>query len=273
MIKKQNLLNRFFLTIAVVFTIWGNIYAGSKSKTKTINNYQIMDKKKVLFVVSSHAKLGETGKSTGYYLSEVSHTWKILHDSGYIIDFVSPLGGKAPVDGFNLTDLINKEFWENTTYREKIENTMKPKDVQSADYQAIFYAGGHGTMWDFKDNVELAKIAADIYEQEGIVSAVCHGPAALVDIKLSDGTYLVAGKKISAFTNEEEKAAQLEQVVPFMLETALINRGAQFVKADLWQAQVSSDKRVITGQNPASATGVGQAILKELELKNSKKTK
>jgi putative intracellular protease/amidase len=220
--------------------------------------------KKVLFVVTSHDKKGSTEQATGYYLSEVSHAWEVLHNAGYEIDFVSPKGGKAPVDGFNLNDAINKKFWENESAKSKIENTMKPIDIKANDYSAIYYAGGHGTMWDFADNAELSAIAAKIYENNGIVSGVCHGPAGLVNIKLSNGKYLVDGKKINAFTNEEEVAVGLDKVVPFMLESKLIERGAKFEKSGLWQSHVTTDQRVITGQNPASAGGVGNAVLEAL---------
>jgi putative intracellular protease/amidase len=224
--------------------------------------------KKVLFVVTSHDKKGNTGQPTGYYLAEVAHPWDVLQNAGFEIDFVSPKGGKAPVDGFNLEDPINKKFWNNTKYRNKIENTMKPSEVKADEYAAILYAGGHGTMWDFADNVELANIATKIYENNGVVSAVCHGPAGLVNIKLSNGKYLVDGKKINAFTNEEEIAVKLENVVPFMLETTLIERGAKFEKSGLWQKHVTVDQRVVTGQNPASAQGVGEATLEELKKLN-----
>lgn len=225
-------------------------------------------KKKILFVLTSHDKKGDTGKPTGYYLAEVSHPWAVLYDAGYEIDFVSPKGGNPPVDGFNLEDSINKRFWENEVYQAKIQQTMKPSEVNPQDYAAILYAGGHGTMWDFADNAELATIAARIYENNGVVSAVCHGPAGLVNIRLSDGKYLVEGKKINAFTNEEEIAVKLENVVPFMLESKLIERGAIFEKSGLWQAHVAVDQRVITGQNPQSATGVGEAVLAELAKLN-----
>ncbi len=222
-------------------------------------------KNKVLFVVSSHDKKGNTGESTGYYLSEVSHPWEILHNAGYEIDFVSPKGGTPPVDGFDLSDEVNRKFWENEEYHAKINNSMKPSEVDPDNYVAIHYAGGHGTMWDFADNAELAEIAQKIYENNGIVSAVCHGPAGLVNIKLSNGKYLVDGKKINAFTNEEEIAVKLEHVVPYMLETTLIDRGAIFEKSGLWQPHVTVDQRVVTGQNPQSAHGVGEAVLKEIQ--------
>lgn len=221
-------------------------------------------KKKILFVVTSHDKKGSTEEATGYYLGEVSHPWEVLHKAGYEIDFVSPKGGNPPVDGFDLSDPINREFWENELYSEKIEHSMSPSDVKPGNYSAIFFAGGHGAMWDFPDDNELARITADIYESGGIVAAVCHGPAGLVNVKLSNGKYLVDNKKINAFTNEEETEVKLDQVVPFLLENKLIERGANFEKSGLWKPHVTIDSRVITGQNPQSARGVGEAILSEL---------
>jgi putative intracellular protease/amidase len=217
--------------------------------------------KKILFVVTSHDSKGNTGQPTGYYLSEVSHPWEVLSDAGYEIDFVSPKGGKAPVDGFDLTDPVNKKFWDNGPARRKVENTLAPEAVNPKDYSAIFYAGGHGAMWDLAGDEKLAAIAAQIYEQNGLVAAVCHGPAGLVNIKLADGSYLVNGKKVNAFTNEEEAAVEMEKVVPFALESKLTERGARFEKSQPWQTHVVTDQRLITGQNPQSAKAVGQAIL------------
>ncbi|WP_228406543.1 type 1 glutamine amidotransferase domain-containing protein [Chryseobacterium sp. AG844] len=243
-----------FLMLAV-FTI-GFVQAQTK-KSKNM-------KKKILFVVTSHDKKGSTGEDTGYYLGEVSHPWEVLHKAGYEIDFVSPKGGTPPVDGFDLKDPVNKEFWENKEYKNKIDHSMTPSQVNPKEYSTIFYAGGHGAMWDFADNRELADIASKIYENGGIVAAVCHGPAGLVNIKLNNGKYLVDGKKINAFTNEEESEVKLTNVVPFLLEDKLKGRGAKFEKSGLWQNHVVNDQRVITGQNPQSAKSVGEAIVKEL---------
>ncbi len=257
---KQSILN-YAKSIMVIAAC--TILSFQQQATAQTKNTKKM--KKVLFVVTSHDKKGSTEQATGYYLSEVSHAWEVLHNAGYEIDFVSPKGGKAPVDGFNLNDEINKKFWDNESAKSKIESTMKPTDVNPNDYSAIYYAGGHGTMWDFADNIELSAIATKIYENNGIVSGVCHGPAGLVNIKLSNGKFLVDGKKINAFTNEEEIAVGLEKVVPFMLESKLIERGAKFEKSGLWQSHVTVDQRVITGQNPASAGGVGAAVLEALK--------
>jgi putative intracellular protease/amidase len=248
------------ITALSVFTLTGC----SQRQNKKSENME----KKILFVVTSHDKKGETGQPTGYFLGEVSHPWEVLHKAGYEIDFVSPKGGTPPVDGFDLDDPTNKAFWENTEYKNKIDHSLKPNEVKTEDYSAIFFAGGHGTMWDFADNAELAKITTEIYENGGVVSAVCHGPSGLVNVKLNNGKYLVDGKKINAFTNEEETAVELEKVVPFLLESKLIEHGAKFEKSGLWQPHITVDQRVVTGQNPQSAKGVGEAVLKELEKLN-----
>ncbi|MFK7049070.1 MULTISPECIES: type 1 glutamine amidotransferase domain-containing protein [Flavobacterium] len=221
-------------------------------------------KTKILFVLTSHNVKGSTGEPTGYYLSEVSHCWDVLVNAGYEVDFVSPKGGVAPVEGFDLEDSINAKFWNDSTYNHKVHNTLKPSEVNINDYSAIVYIGGHGTMWDFADNVELAEIAAKIYENEGIVAGICHGPSGLVNIKLSNGKYLVDGKKINSFTNDEEISIKLEKVVPYMLETKLVERGAIFENSGLWEKHITVDQRVVTGQNPASAKGVAEAILELL---------
>jgi putative intracellular protease/amidase len=244
--------------IIIAIIIFSNITNSQTIKSKKME-------KKILFVVTSHEEKGNTGEKTGYYLGEVSHAWEVLKNAGYEIDFVSPKGGKPPVDGLNLEDVTNKLFWEDAKYRAKIDNSMKPSEVNPANYVAIYYAGGHGTMWDFPENSEIANIATKIYESNGVVGAVCHGPAGLVNIKLSNGKYLVDGKKVNAFTNEEEVAVKLENVVPFMLEAKLIERGAKFEKSSMWQEHVTVDDRLVTGQNPQSAKGVGETILKLLE--------
>ncbi|BAZ12796.1 ThiJ/PfpI domain protein [Calothrix sp. NIES-4071] len=168
--------------------------------------------------------------------------------------------------GVDINDLLNKAFLENPEKMAQIENTLAPHQVNPAEYEAIFYAGGHGTMWDFPENSELANIASSIYERGGIVGAVCHGPAGLVNIKLSNGKHLVAGKKISCFTNEEEAAVGLTQVVPFLLEAKFIELGASVEKAANFQPKVSVSERLVTGQNPASASLVAEEMVKLLKL-------
>jgi putative intracellular protease/amidase len=220
--------------------------------------------KRVLFVLTSHDRIGDTDKPTGFFLGEVTHPHHVLTAAGFAIDYVSPKGGKAPIDGKDMTDPINKAFMENPENVKAIENTLRPEDVKPDSYAAIFYAGGHGTMWDFADHVELARIGGAIYDRGGVVGAVCHGPAGLVNLKLADGTYLVAGRNVAAFTNEEEAAVELDKIVPFLLADKLIERGAKHQAAPKFEAKVVVDGRLVTGQNPASATGVGEAMAKLL---------
>jgi putative intracellular protease/amidase len=163
-------------------------------------------------------------------------------------------------ESIDLRDPINAAFWNDPALRSAIENTRKPAEIDAREYAAIFYAGGHGTMWDLPDDQPLAELASRLYQNGGIVSAVCHGPAGLLNVKLSDGSYLIAGKEVAAFTNEEEKAAGMESVIPFSLADRLAARGARHVSAPLWQSKVVVSGRLITGQNPASATGVGEAV-------------
>ncbi len=225
---------------------------------------------KVLLVLTSHDTLGNTQKETGFYLPEVTHPEAVFDRAGLEVDYVSPQGGKAPMSGIDLEDPINKAFLENTYKVTKIENTLHPSQVDPSEYDAIFYAGGHGTMWDFPDNPELAEITTAIYDRGGIVGAVCHGSASLVNLQLANGNYLVSGKKISCFTNEEEAAVGLADVVPFLLESKLLDRGAIVEKAANFQKKVVVSDRLVTGQNPASALGVGEAMVKLLKKLSAK---
>lgn len=221
----------------------------------------------VLFVLTSHTELGDTGRPTGYFLSEVSHPWKALVDAGYVVDFMSPRGGPVEMDpkSRDFDDPINLEFWENAEVQKHLEATKAPEDIDPSAYGAIYFAGGHGAMWDMADNEALNQLTATIWEAGGAVSAVCHGPAALVNVTLSNGEYLVAGKKVAAFTDDEERAVELEDVVPFLLASTLVERGALHVPAENFQENVVVDGRLITGQNPASSKALGQALVEHLQ--------
>lgn len=221
--------------------------------------------KKVLFVVTSHDKKGD--KPSGFFLSEVTHPHHVLSHAGYAIDFVSPKGGKAPVDpdSMDLKDPINAAFWNDAALRAAVERTKTPAQVSAPDYAALFYAGGHGAMWDLPENAELAALTAGIYERGGVVGAVCHGPAGLINVKLTNGAYLVADKDVAAFTNDEERAVELDTAIPFFLADRLRERGARHRPAPNFQAQVVVSERLVTGQNPASAKGVGEIMLKLLQ--------
>jgi putative intracellular protease/amidase len=171
------------------------------------------------------------------------------------------------VDGFDLEDPVNKEFWENSQIQTALNNTMKPSEIDPADYVVIHFVGGHGTMWDFPQNEALAGIASRIYQNHGVVSAVCHGPAGLVNIKLPDGSYLINGREVAGFSNAEEKAAGLTEVVSFLLEDKLKERGAKYSEGEMFTEHVVRDGRLVTGQNPQSAKKMAEIVLELLKSK------
>ncbi|OQP60046.1 dihydroxyacetone kinase [Niastella vici] len=222
--------------------------------------------KTVLCVVTSNSVKGKSGQPTGFWLSELTHALEQLEKAGLQYELASVKGGEPPVDqvSMDMKDPINARYWNDPKFQAALKNTLSMEKVETAKYSAVFYAGGHGTMWDFADSKGIQKVTREIYEAGGVVSAVCHGPASLVNVKLSDGSYLIAGKKLAAFTNNEEAEVQATDIVPFLLETALINHGATHQAAPNWTKNVVVDGRLVTGQNPASAAGVGEAVAKML---------
>lgn len=223
-----------------------------------------MSDRPILIVLTSHGTKGNTGDPTGYYLGEVTHPLAVFEAAGIPVEFASVQGGEPPVDGLDLDDATNARYWNDPAFRAAIRATPKVADIDPSRYGALLYAGGHGTVWDFPENPDVQRIGRAIWQAGGVVGAVCHGPTALVNLTLDDGTYLVAGKRVAAFTDEEERAVGLEHVVPFLLASTLQQRGAIHVPAANWQAQVVTDGRLVTGQNPASAHGVGEAMVAAL---------
>lgn len=222
--------------------------------------------KKILCVVTSNSVKGSTGIPTGFWLSELTHPLAKFEAAGFEFELASIKGGKPPIDrdSLDFTDAVNKKFWDDENFQRQFQNTLKLDDANPADYDAIFFAGGHGVMWDFPDSAAIDKVTRGIYERGGIVSAVCHGPAALVNVKLSDGSYLVAGKNVTGFTNAEEDEVQGTAIVPFLLADKLNEHGAKHHAAANWSDHVEVDGRLVTGQNPASAASVGEAVVKLL---------
>ncbi len=216
--------------------------------------------KPVLIVLTSHGTKGSTGEATGFYLGEATHPLAVLEDAGIPVEFASIQGGEPPVDGLDLQDATNARYWNDPRFREAIRTTPRLADVDPARYSAILYAGGHGAVWDFPDSPAVQQQTRAIWEQGGVVAAVCHGPAALVNVTLADGSYLVAGKHVAAFTDDEERAVKLQDVVPFLLASTLVSRGAIHHPAPDWTANARVDGRLVTGQNPQSAHAVGEAV-------------
>lgn len=215
--------------------------------------------KRVLIATTSHNRLGNTGKPTGAYLPEIAHPFAVFRQAGYSIDFASVTGGPIPLDGVEQADAASRTFL--TDHGSELSTSQAAQGVDPSRYDAIFFAGGHGTMWDLPDDLAFQRVTKAIYERGGVVAAVCHGPAALVNVKLDSGKYLVDGKRVSAFTNEEERTVKLDAVVPFLLADALTAHGAQHEPAPNWQKNVVISERLVTGQNPASAQGVAEGVV------------
>jgi putative intracellular protease/amidase len=232
------------------------------------------DRLPVLLVLTNHGQLGDTGEATGFYLSEAAHPWQVFEAAGFPVQIASPKGGFAPVDpkSLELDDPANAAFWKKFGNKEGgrsgIAETQSLKTIRPADYSGIFFSGGHGTMWDFADSEAVQNVTAQIYDQGGAVGAVCHGPAALVNVKLRNGQPLVSGKKIATFTNEEEAAVKLTEVVPFLLESKLEEAGATVVPAANFQENAIRDGRLVTGQNPASAKKAATLMIEALNSKH-----
>jgi len=222
-----------------------------------------MVNKRVLMVLTSHDDLGGVRK-TGYYVGEAAHPWRVFTDAGSDVDIASIAGGVPPEDGRDESDPVQEAFLADPGVSAQLENTTKLDDADPSSYDAIYLVGGHGTMWDFPDSTRLAAIGRDVYEAGGVVSAVCHGPSGLVNLKLSDGTLLIDGKTVTGFTDEEEAAVELTKVVPFLLAQKLKERGANHVAAAPWAEHVEVDGRLVTGQNPQSAAAVARGVVEIL---------
>jgi putative intracellular protease/amidase len=218
-------------------------------------------KKRILIAMTSHSEKGSTGEPTGAYLPEIAHPYEVFARAGLDVDFASVRGGRVPLDGASRDDAAVAAFLDEEGLEARLHASTPSERVDASLYDAVFFAGGHGTMWDFRGDSGFERVARDVYEKGGIVSAVCHGPAALVDVRLSDGRPLVEGKEVAAFTNEEEQAVGLTAVVPFLLADALVARGARHVAGAKWAPHVRVDGRLVTGQNPASARGVAEAVV------------
>lgn len=223
--------------------------------------------KRILIVVSSHDRKGD-GLVAGFWFPELTHPAQVFTQAGYAYDIASPQGGMPPFDGFDLKDEGNRWFWIQPEQRNKLAHSLKLSQVDASRYQAVVLVGGHGPMWDFVGNPALHGIVRTIYERGGIASAVCHGPAGLLGLKLSDGKALISGRRLTAFTNEEEVSRQYDRLIPFELETALKAERAHFEEAGIFQSRVVVDGRLITGQNPASAHAFGQAVVAALDRRS-----
>lgn len=224
--------------------------------------------KKILIVVTNTATLAD--EPNGTYLPELTHALQVLLDAGYDYEIVSPKGGAAPhYGGDSEDDQVTQLLLQNDTFMSRLQNTLSLSDIKADDYAAVFYPGGYGLLFDLVTNADIADISRHIYEAGGTVAAVCHGPAALHPITLSNGQSLLQGRQVTGFTREEEVAMDTLDKVPFLVEEKLLEKASSYSKVAAWGTHVVADGRVITGQNPQSAGGVGTALLEQLNRQPS----
>jgi putative intracellular protease/amidase len=224
---------------------------------------------KILMVLTSHDQLGNTGKKTGFWLEEFAAPYYAFKDAGADVTLVSPLGGQPPLDPKSdepgsQTD-ATRRFKADAAAQAALASTGKLSDVSGDGFDALFYPGGHGPLWDLAEDPVSIKLIESMANSGKIVSAVCHAPGALRHVKAADGSPLVKGKKVTGFTNTEEDAAQLTDIVPFLVEDMLVNNGGEYSKGADWAPYVVVDGKLITGQNPASSELAAQAVLRQLK--------
>lgn len=217
---------------------------------------------RALIVLTSRQTIPETGRATGAYLAEVVDAWEVFTEAGYCVDLVSVRGGRPPLEAVVAGDPRQRRFLDDPQMSARLSDTYRADQVTAADYGIVFLAGGHGAMWDLPHDPALADLIRRVYENDGVVSAVCHGAAGLLNVTLSDGSYLVAGREVACFTDDEERAVGMAGVVPFLLVGALEERGAVHCARPSFLPHAVTDERLVTGQNPASATLVAAGAVK-----------
>ncbi|MBF4493648.1 type 1 glutamine amidotransferase domain-containing protein [Flavobacterium sp. JLP] len=243
----------------IIFTAFSISAAAQKSKKGM---------KKVLFVVTSNDKLGNTGEKTGFWSEELAAPYYELLDQGVEITIASPLGGQPPIDPKSADPSSatedTKRFDADKALQEKLKHTLKLSTINQADYDAVFYPGGHGPLWDLVEDKNSIALIESFYNHKKPVAFVCHAPAVLKNVKVN-GEFLVKDKKVTGFTNTEEEAVGLTKVVPFLLEDVLTQNGGKFSKVENWQPYAVEDGLLITGQNPASSKLVAGKLLQQLK--------
>lgn len=223
----------------------------------------------ILVVLTSHDQLGNTGKKTGFWLEEFAAPYYVFIDSGASVTLVSPKGGQPPLDpksdDADAQTEATKRFKQDPAAQSALAETLKLADVKAEDFDAVFYPGGHGPLWDLNKDKDSIALIERMFADGKPVAAVCHAPAVLCNAKAADGSPLVKGKSVTGFSNSEEAAVQLTDVVPYLLEDELKAKGGKYSKVDDWQEYVTKDGKLITGQNPASSEAVARALLSLLK--------
>jgi putative intracellular protease/amidase len=227
---------------------------------------------KILMVLTSHDVLGNTGRKTGFWLEEFAAPYFVFRDAGVAVTLASPKGGQPPVDPKsdepgNQTEAMAR-FKKDAVAQKALSQTQKLADMKSADFDTIFYVGGHGPMWDLAESQDSKALLESFYNSGKPIALVCHSPGVLRHVTYK-GEPLVKGKRVTGFTNGEEEAVKLTHVVPFLVEDELLRLGAIFEKRKNWDVYAVTDGRLVTGQNPASSTTAAQALLKLLSAEKA----
>ena len=223
---------------------------------------------KLLMVLTSHDRLGETGKKTGFWLEEFAAPYYVFRDAGATVVLASPAGGQPPIDPVSdqpdAQSADTARFRQDMPAQQALANTQKLETIDSTQFDAVFYPGGHGPLWDLAEERVSIDLIENFYANGKPVGAVCHAPGVLRHVKKPDGTPLVAGKRVTGFSNSEEEAVGLTDVVPFLVEDVLKSLGGCYEKTDDWGVYTLTDGHLVTGQNPASSAAAAEELLKLL---------
>ncbi len=224
--------------------------------------------KKILMVLTSHDELGDTGEKTGFWLEEFAAPYYVFKDAGAEVTLASPEGGQPPLDPKSDTEDAQtdatRRFKDDPASQQALATTHKLSDISAADYDAVFYPGGHGPLWDLVDDAHSIALIEAFWAAEKPVGAVCHAPIVFKHTKDANGDLIVANRKVTGFTNEEEDAVELTDVVPHLVEDTLKELGGNYSKAGVFEPHVLTDGRLVTGQNPPSSEPAAQALLEQL---------
>jgi putative intracellular protease/amidase len=223
----------------------------------------------ILVVLTSHNQLGDTGHPTGFWLEELAAPYYVFKDAGAEVTLASPEGGQPPLDPKSddpdAQTEATRRFKADSAVNVELATTARLDSLSARDFDAVFYPGGHGPLWDLVDNEVSIRLIEDFWTGNKPVSAVCHAPIALVNAKDENGQHIVKGREVTGFTNSEEEAVGLTKVVPLLVEDTMIARGAKYSKVDDWQSYTRQDGNLITGQNPGSSEAVAKLVLAALE--------
>lgn len=224
---------------------------------------------KILMVLTSHDQMGDTGHKTGFWLEEFTAPYYVFRDAGADITLASPKGGQPPVDPNSeaedaLTE-TTRRFQADAHAKESLASTKKLADVDMNDFDAVFYPGGHGPLWDLVNDAKSVEVIKTAYEQDKVIGAVCHAPAVFRDVEIKPGQNLVGGRNVTGFSNSEEEAVGLTKVVPFLLEDMLKEKTATYTRGDDFTPHIVVDGKLITGQNPPSSEGTAKAVIQALQ--------